>query len=121
MMKKLVPILFLVLFALAGCNRGPATYKASNDGKNLLENCETFVNKTVKQAPNYTAEDWKVSLSSFSEMCKDYKINEWQFFEADRDKFADLRMQYATVLESTGNQELMSEMKQIYSNAIEQK
>ncbi len=118
-MKKYLPILLLMLLAIAGCSRKPAEYKMSVEGKDIIENTDTFTSEVLKNGPKYSAEDWEFVTEQFGMMCKDYKENEWRLFEADRNLYQQARVKYIQAIDATNNPELQAKTKKLFSQIFE--
>ena len=118
-MKKYLPILLFVLLAFAGCDKKPAEYKLSVEGKNIIENTDAFTSEVLKNGPKYSAEDWEFVTEQFVMMCKDYKENEWRLFEADRNLYQQARAKYIKALDATNNPELQAANKKLFNNIFE--
>ena len=117
-MKRILPILILAALAFSGCGHKPVEYKESNEGENLIENSRAFVEKTIKDAKHYNAEDWQKSLEQFQHMCKDFRANGWHYFEKDRMVLDHLRLDYLEAVATNGDEELVSQAKQIYIDVM---
>ena len=74
-MKKVLPLLLVIMFAFAGCQRGPAMYEKAENPNQFVGHVEKFVKQTEKYSKHYSAEDWQVAVEQFVAMSKDYAEN----------------------------------------------
>lgn len=118
-MKKYLPILLFVLLAFVGCDKKPAEYQLSIEGKNIIENTDAFTSEVLKNGPKYTAEDWEFVTVQFGMMCKDYKENEWRLFDNERNLYQQARMKYIQALDATNNPELQAANKKLFNDIFQ--
>lgn len=118
-MKKYLPVLLMALLVFAGCQSKTATYKKSKDGKNLIENAQSFVAKVTENAESYSAEDWNAVLDEFGIMCKDYQANKWRFFDKDREAFGQVLVDFVSATDLANDPELPLRVKQVHRQICE--
>jgi len=119
MMKKLLPLLLFVLLAFAGCQREPATYQMATNPREFVPNVEKFVKQVSKNAKHYKAEDWQVEVEQFVAMSKNYVEYSTALTEEETMRYNNARLQFMAALNVSGDENLVSEVKGIYSNIVQ--
>ena len=119
MMKKLLPLLLFVLLAFAGCQREPATYQMATNPREFVPNVEKFVKQVSKNAKHYKAEDWQVEVEQFVAMSKNYVEYSTALTEEEIMRYNNARLQFMAALDASGDENLVSEVKGIYSNIVQ--
>ena len=119
MMKKLLPLLLFVLLAFAGCQREPATYQMATNPREFVPNVEKFVKQVSKNAKHYKAEDWQVEVEQFVAMSKNYGEYSTALTEEEIMRYNNARLQFMAALNASGDENLVSEVKGIYSNIVQ--
>lgn len=119
MMKKLLPLLLFVLLAFAGCQREPATYQMATNPREFVPNVEKFVKQVSKNAKHYKAEDWQVEVEQFVAMSKNYVEYSSALTEDEIMRYNNARLQFMAALNASGDENLVSEVKGIYSNIVQ--
>lgn len=117
-MKKLLPLLFLVLFAVAGCQRGPATYQYTDNPREIVVNAEKFVNQVSKKSKHYTAEEWDVAVGQFITMCKNYYENSKLLTKEDQMKFDNARVKFMGAVSAAGKDDIARRVKEEYARMM---
>lgn len=120
-MKKVLPLLLIVLLAFAGCNRSTATYQAANDPKEVAANAEKFVSQIEEKASKYNAEDWQKAADQFVAMCKDIKAKEKDMSQEDKERCKDARLKFVKVLGENGQNDLVAKCKEAFNQMNENK
>ena len=114
-MKKVLPLLLFVLLAFASCQRGPAIYQMSENPKEMADNAEKFAKQTMKRASSYSDEEWKVAVDQFVAMSKDFVEKKRTMSEQDVFRVDAARLQFIKAVSDNGNEELVAEIKSLYS------
>ena len=114
-MKKVLPLLLFVLLAFAGYQRGPAIYQVADSPKEMADNAEKFAKQTTKRASSYTAEEWKVAVDQFVAMTKDFVEKKHYMSQEDLFRVDAARLQFIKAVSENGNEELVAEIKELYS------
>ena len=114
-MKKVLPLLLLVMLAFASCHRGPAIYQMSENPREMADNAEKFAKQTTKRAPSYTAEEWQVAVEQFIAMTKDYVEKKHHMSEADLNRVDAARLVFIKAVSENGGDELVAQIKEAYS------
>lgn len=117
-MKKILPLLVLAMFTLAGCHNAPASYEMADSPRQLIPNAEKFVNQVVKDSKHYKAEDWDEAIKQFVSMSKNYVEYGPQLTQDDRMKYNNIRMDFMSAVDATGNEDLALRVKEAYANVI---
>ena len=117
-MKKVLPLLVLVLLAFSGCHRGPAMYERGENLGQFVDQVEKFVKQTEKKSKHYTAEDWQVAVEQFMAMSKDYVGIKKVLSEEDQMRFDNARVQFMTAITANGNEEIAKQVKEAYANIV---
>ena len=117
-MKKVLPLLLFVLLAFASCQRGPAIYQASENPKEMADNAEKFAKQTVKRSSSYNAEEWKVAVEQFAVMTKDFVDKKPLMDQEDVFRFDAARLEFIKAVNENGNDELVAQIKEIYSQCV---
>ena len=114
-MKKVLPLLLLVMLAFASCHRGPAIYQMSENPREMADNAEKFAKQTTKRAASYTDEEWKVAVEQFIAMTKDYVEKKHRMSEADLNRVDAARLVFIKAVSENGSDELVAQIKEAYS------
>ena len=114
-MIKVLPLLLFVLLAFASCQRGPAIYQMSENPKEMADNAEKFAKQTMKRASSYSDEEWKVAVDQFVAMSKDFVEKKRTMSEQDVFRVDAARLQFIKAVSDNGNEELVAEIKSLYS------
>ena len=101
-MKKFLPLLLLVMLAVAGCQRGPATYQYTDNPHEIVVNAEKFVNQVSKKSKHYTAEEWDAAVGQFVTMCKNYYENSKSLTNEEQMKFDKARLKFMDAISAAG-------------------
>ena len=117
-MKKVLPLLLLALLALAGCQRGPATYEISESPREFVPHAEKFVNQVEKKSKHYSAEDWTVAVDQFIAMSKDYVDKSKYLTQEEQMKFDNARVKFMKAIYDNGTEEVAMEVKRIYAELM---
>ena len=117
-MKKVLPLLLLALLAIAGCQRGPATYEIANNPRELVPHAEKFVNQVEKKSKHYSAEDWAVAVDQFVAMSKDYVDKSKYLTQEEQMKFDNARVKFMKAIYDNGTEEVAMEVKRIYAELM---
>ena len=72
----------------------------------------------VKDSKHYKAEDWDVAISQFVSMSKNYVEYGPQLTQDDRMKYNNIRMDFMSAVDATGNEDLALRVKEAYANVI---
>ena len=115
-MKKVLPLLLLVLMAFSSCHRSPAMYQMAEKPNEVAVNAEQFVKQTAKRAKHYTAEDWQLAIEQFTAMSKNCFENQSEMSQEDLSRFDRARVDFMKVVTDSGSEELALQIKEIYSN-----
>ena len=118
-MKKVLPLLIIVLLAFAGCHRGPAMYEKAENPQQLVAHVEKFVNQTEKYSKHYSAEDWEVAVKQFVDMSKDFVRNRPSLTLEDQMRFDNARLKFMGAIDKNGNEEIAKQVKELYSQVME--
>jgi hypothetical protein len=119
-MKKVLPLLIVVLLAFAGCHRGPAMYERAENPRQLIEHVEKFVNQTEKYSRHYSAEDWQVAVEQFVAMSKNFMENRYLMTTEEQMRFDNARLKFMGAIDKNGNEELVKQVKELYGRVLEQ-
>lgn len=114
-MKKVLPLLLFVLLAFAGCQRGPAIYQVADSPKEMADNAEKFAKQTTKRASSYNTEEWQVAVDQFIAMTKDFVEKKHYMSQEDLFRVDAARLQFIKAVSENGNEELVAEIKELYS------
>ena len=117
-MKKVLPLLLFVLLAFASCQRGPAIYQKSDNPKEMADNAEKFAKQTMRRSSSYNAEEWKVAVDQFAAMTKDFMDKKSFMSQEDVFRFDAARLSFIKAVDENGNDELVAQIKEIYSELI---
>ena len=117
-MKKVLPLLLFVLLAFASCQRGPAVYQMSENPKEMADNAEKFAKQTMKRASSYSDEEWKVAVDQFAVMTKDFVDKKPLMSQEDIFRFDAARLDFINAVNKKGNDELVAQIKEVYSEII---
>lgn len=115
-MKKVLPLLLLVLMAFSGCHRSPAMYQMAEKPNEVAVNAEQFVKQTAKRAKHYNAEDWQLAIEQFTAMSKNCFENQSEMSQEDLSRFDRARVDFMKVVTDSGSEELALQIKEIYAN-----
>lgn len=115
-MKKVLPLLLLVLMAFAGCQRGPVMYQMAEKPDEVVANAEKFVKQTTKQAKHYTTEEWQIAVDQFIAMSKNYFEWKNEMSQEDINRFIAARLDFMKAVQKDGNDELARTIKEAYNN-----
>ena len=118
-MKKVLPLLLLVLLAVAGCQRGPATYEMSNNPRELGPHAEKFVSQVEKKSKHYSAEDWDAAIEQFVAMSKNYVEYGSKLTQEERMKYDDARLRFMKAIDANGTEEMTKQVKEIYARLLD--
>jgi hypothetical protein len=116
-MKRYLPILVLMLFAFAGCNKGPATYESS-DESNIIKNSSMFVKQTEKVCSKYTAEEWENSTKDFVHMCKDFLVCQENLSQDEINQFSEIRIKYTDAVAKNCDLNFLLKTKDLYNQLV---
>lgn len=118
-MKKVLPILLLVLMAFASCQREPVMYEVAEKPSQIVTNAEKFVKQTEKRAKHYSEEDWQVAVGQFVAMSKNYYENIRLLTNEEQMRFDNARVKFMGVITDHGNMEIAKQVKEEYSKILE--
>ena len=118
-MKKVLPLLLVILLAFAGCQSTPVTYERAENPQGVIAHAEKFVNQVSKKSKHYNAEDWDAAIIQFVEMGKNYVEYKSFFTEEQRMKYDNVRMQFMKAIDTYGNEELALRVKKEYGKILE--
>ena len=118
-MKKYLPILLVMMLAIASCQRGPAVYEATDNPREIVPHAEAFVKKAAKLSKHYTAEDWNAALNQFVLMGKNYFEYSRFLTEEEQMRYDNARMQFVNAIDATGDEELAIRLKEEYGKIFE--
>ena len=118
-MKKVFPLLLVIMLAFVGCQRGPATYEMAESPQGVITHAKEFVSQISKQAKNYNAEDWDIAISQFVQMGKNYYEYRPYFTEEEQMRFDNARMQFISAVDANGDEELALHVKAEYAKIME--
>ena len=116
-MKKLLPLLLVIMLAFAGCQSGPATYEMAENPQEIIAHAEKFVGQVSKKAKHYNAEDWDAAINQFVQMGKNYSEYKPFFSEQLQMQYDNARMEFMRAVDANGGEELALRVKKEY-NAI---
>ena len=114
-MKKFLPLLLLVMLAVAGCQRGPATYQYTDNPHEIVVNAEKFVNQVSKKSKHYTAEEWDAAVGQFVTMCKNYYENSKSLTNEEQMKFDNARLKFMDAISAAGKDDVARRVKEDYA------
>lgn len=117
-MKRILPLLLLALLAIAGCQRGPATYEISDNPREFVPHAEKFVNQVEKKSKHYSAEDWTVAVDQFVAMSKDYVDKSKYLTQEEQMKFDNARVKFMKAIYDNGTEEVAMEVKKVYAELM---
>lgn len=117
-MKKVLPLLLMVLLAFAGCQSGPATYEPTSNPRELVPHAEKFVKQVEKKSKHYTAEDWEAAVKQFVVMGKNYVETSVKMTEEERMEFDKTRLKFMTAIDVNGNAEVAKKVKAEYAKVL---
>ena len=118
-MKKVLPLLLMIMLAFAGCQSGPATYEKAETPQEIVAHAEKFVNKVSKKAKHYNAEDWDAAIDQFVHMGKNYAEYKPYFSEEQQMQFDNARMVFMGAIDANGGEELALRVKKEYVKILE--
>ena len=118
-MKKVLPLLLVIMLAFAGCQSGPATYEMAENPKEIVTNAEKFVSQTEKYSKHYSAEDWQVAVDQFVDMSKDYVKNRRSLKPDDQMRFDNARLQFMRAIDANGSADIAKQVKEAYSQVVD--
>ena len=118
-MKKVLPLLLLVLMAFSSCQRGPVMYEMAEKPTQVIDHVEKFVNQTEKRSKHYSAEDWQVAVEQFVAMTKNYFENLPNLSSDDQMRFDNARIKFMSAIDANGNTEIARQVKEVYSQIMQ--
>ena len=118
-MKKVLPLLLVIMLAFAGCQSGPATYEMAENPKEIVTNAEKFVSQVSKKAKHYNAEDWDAAINQFVQMGKNYYEYRPYFSEQLQMEYDNARMEFIRAVDANGGEELALRVKKEYGAIFE--
>lgn len=118
-MKKVFPLLLIIMFAFVGCQRGPATYEMAESPQGVITHAKEFVGRISKQAKNYNAEDWEIAISQFVQMGKNYCELKPSFTEEQQMQYDNVRMEFIYAVDTYGGEDMALRVKEEYSAIFE--
>ena len=118
-MKKVLPLLFIIMFAFVGCQRGPAMYEKVENPDQFIDHVEKFVKQTEKYSRHYSAEDWQVAVEQFVVMSKDFVENRQFLTSEDQMRFDNARLKFMGAIDTHGSAEIAKQVKEAYSQVLE--
>ncbi len=118
-MKKVLPLLLIIMFAFAGCQRGPAMYEKAENPNQFVDHVEKFVKQTEKYSKHYSAEDWQVAVDQFVAMSKDYVENRRSLKPDDQMRFDNARLQFMRAIDANGSADIAKQVKEAYSQVVD--
>ena len=117
-MKKLLPLLVVVLLAFTGCQSGPAVYEKTENPHEIVTHAEKFVNQVSKKSKHYSAEEWDATVEQFVIMCKDY-IDNKRFLSIDEQmQFDNARVKFMGAIDVARKDDVALRVKEEYSKLI---
>ena len=117
-MKKVLLLLLFVMLAFASCHREPAIYQMSKNPTEMADNAEKFAKQTTKRSAHYTAEEWQVTVKQFVAMSKDFVDKKPQMSQEDIMRVDAARLTFIKAVGENGNEDLVAQIKEIYSQII---
>lgn len=117
-MKKVLPLLLLVLLAFAGCQSSPAMYEMSNNPRELVPHAEKFVNQVEKKSKHYSAEDWNTTVEQFVAMSKNYVEFGAKLTEEEQMKYDNARVKLMHAIDVNGTEEVAKQVKEAYARLM---
>ena len=118
-MKKVLPLLLMIMFAFAGCQSGPATYEMAENPQEIVAHAEKFVGQVSKKAKHYNAEDWDAAITQFIVMGKNYSDYKPFFSEQLQMQYDNARMEFIRAVDTNGGEELAIRVKKEYGAIFE--
>ena len=118
-MKKVLPLLLVIMLAFAGCQSGPATYEMAESPQEIVANAEKFVGQVSKKAKHYNAEDWDAAINQFVQMGKNYSKYQPFFSEQLQMEYDNARMGFIRAVDANGGEDLALRVKKEYGAIFE--
>lgn len=118
-MKKVLPLLLIIMFAFVGCQSGPATYEMADNPKDIVAHAEKFASQVSKKAKHYNAEDWDAAINQLVQMGKNYSEYKPFFSEQLQMQFDNARMEFMRAVDDNGGEELALRVKKEYAKFLE--
>ncbi|MBR5081294.1 MAG: hypothetical protein IKX35_02490 [Bacteroidales bacterium] len=118
-MKKVLPLLLVIMLAFTGCQSGPATYETAENPQEIVAHAEKFVSQVSKKAKHYNAEDWDAAISQFVQMGKNYSEYKPYFSEQLQMQYDNARMEFIRAVDANGSEELALRVKKEYGAIFE--
>ena len=113
-MKKVLPLLLVIMLAFAGCQSSPATYERADNPKEIVAHAEKFVSQVSKKAKHYNAEDWDAAIYQFVQMGKNYYEYRPYFSEQLQMEYDNARMEFIRAVDANGGVDLSLRVKEAY-------
>jgi hypothetical protein len=117
-MKKVLPLVLFVLLAIAGCQRGPATYVITQNPREIAINAEKFANHVEKLSKHYTAEEWDAAFDQFVQMSKNYYEHAGALTNDEQMKYDNARVKFMHAIDANGNEDLARRVKEEYARIM---
>ena len=117
-MKKVLPLVLFVLLAIAGCQRGPATYEMTQNPREIAINAEKFANQVEKMSKHYGAEDWDAAIDQFVLMSKNYFEYSNALTNDEQMKYDKARVKIMHAIDTNGNEDLARRVKEEYAHIM---
>ena len=113
-MKKVLPLLLIIMLAFAGCHSTPATYETAEKPQEIVDHAEKFVSQVSKKAKHYKAEDWDAAIYQFVQMGKNYYSYQPFFSEEQQMQYDNARMEFIHAVDTYGGAEMALRVKKEY-------